>query len=414
VNLWDVRRGAKIETLEGHAGEGSGQAFSPDGRTLYTVALDATVMVWDVAGDRRLGSPFRTGLRTIPEDVFPPAFAVSPDGDTLAVARLDGRVDLIDAETLRGIGGFEAFPDTLANAIEYSPDGTRLAVAGGRGLLGLWDAESGERLGPLLDAPRSGPCADPNSLFRSITCFEATVQNALAFSPGGLLAVAGVGGELRIWDLGRREPIARPIWLPPFVLGLAFSPDGSQLAIPFGYNDNGAGPDGVEVIDVESGERVTRLLTEAEVRSVAFSPDGRLLASGQVDGTALLWGSDDWRQVGTPLPVDRRFVLAVAFSPDSGTLAISNEDGTVALWDVESREPIGSALPGPADTWVTARFAPDGEHLYAVYANGRAFRWEVDPAAWRSRACAITGGGVTPEQWEEIVPEQDYIEVCPR
>ena len=80
---------------------------------------------------------------------------------------------------------------------------------------------------------------------------------------------------------------------------------------------------------------------------------------------------------------------------------------------MESQEPIGSALPGPLDAWVTARFTPDGKHLYAVHENGRAFRWEVAPAAWRSRACAITGGGLTPDQWEEIVPEQDYRQVCP-
>jgi WD40 repeat protein len=199
--------------------------------------------------------------------------------------------------------------------------------------------------------------------------------------------------------------------LPAFVIGLAFSPDGAQLAIPFGYNN--PGPDGVAVLDVESGERITTLRTEAEVRSVAFSPDGELLASGQVDATAVLWATDGWQQVGGPLAVDHRFVLGVAFSPDSRTLATSNEDGAVALWDVESQEPIGPALPGPVDKWVTARFAPDGEHLYALYENGRAFRWEVGPAAWRSRACAITGGGLTPAQWEEIVPEQDYIEVCP-
>jgi WD40 repeat protein len=383
VNLWDVRRGVEIETLKGHSGEGSSQVFSPDGDTLYTVAADSTVMIWDVAGNRRLRIPFRTGLHPIPEDAFPPAFAVSPDGATLAVARLDGRVDLIDAETLRRIGGFKAFQDTLANAIEYSPDGGRLAVAGGRGLVGLWDAGSGERLGPLLDAPRRGPCADPSSLFRIPGCFEATVQNALAFSPDGLLAVADVGGQLRVWE----------------------------LAIPFGYNN--PGPDGVEVLDVDSGERITRLRTEAEVRSVAFSPDGELLASGQVDATAILWATNGWQQVGGPLAVDHRFVLGVAFSPDSRTLATSNEDGTVALWDVESQEPIGPALPGPVDKWVTARFAPDGRRLFAVYETGRAFRWEVDPAAWRSRACAVTGGGLTPAQWEEIVPEQDYIEVCP-
>jgi WD40 repeat protein len=72
--------------------------------------------------------------------------------------------------------------------------------------------------------------------------------------------------------------------------------------------------------------------------------------------------------------------LAVAFSPDGRTLASSHADGAVVLWDVRSQQPIG---------------------------------WEVDPAAWRRHACAVVGRGLTPEQWDEIVPEQDYISVCP-
>ena len=154
VVLWDVSGGFPIETLAGHASGDSRQFFSPDGRTLYTVAEgeDSTVIIWDLAGDRRLGSPFRTGLRTIPNDAYPPAIALSPDGGTLAVARLDGKVDLIDAETLRHRATFEAFADTPAPAIAFAPDGRRLAVGGARGLLGICDAQSGRRIGPLLDA----------------------------------------------------------------------------------------------------------------------------------------------------------------------------------------------------------------------------------------------------------------------
>ena len=158
----------------------------------------------------------------------PPAFALSPDGDTLAAARPDGRVDLIDAETLRRTGGFEAFAGRSALAIEYSPDGRRLAVAGGGGGVGLWDAGSGQRVGPLLRAPRGPELDNPHNV------------QALAFGRGGLLAAAGVGGSgtgrgaVRIWDLDGRKLIGRPLHLPPRVRGLAFSPDGSQLAIAFG------------------------------------------------------------------------------------------------------------------------------------------------------------------------------------
>ncbi len=411
VKVWDVKQGSPIETLEGHGAAVWGGVFSADGRTVYTASHDGSVIIWDVGGQRRLGRQFRTGVEEISEDKFPPAFAVSPDGRTLAAARLDGRVDLIDVETLGKTGGFKAFERTPATAIEYAPDGRQLAVAGGRGLIGLWDAQSGRRAGPLLDAPRRGPCADPRSMFMIPRCYEATIQGALAFGRGGLLAVASVGGDVSIWDLGRREPIRPPLRLPQFVVGLDLSPDGSLLAIPFGVHS--PAPDGVEVRDLESGERLARLPSDGEVRVAAFSPDGRLLAVGQADGKARIWATDGWRPVGSPLTVGRGEVLWVEFSPDGRTLASSSTEGTFELWDVESHAPIGPPLPRLANAWVTARFTPDGRRLFALYDDRRAVRWDVDPAAWRSRACVVAGGGLTPEQWEEIVPEQDYRPTCP-
>jgi WD40 repeat protein len=207
------------------------------------------------------------------------------------------------------------------------------------------------------------------------------------------------------------------------VLGLAFSPDGSRLAIPFGAIPSE--DDGIEVRDVGSGERLARIPTDNEVRSAAFSPDGSLLAAGRVDGSALVWLTDGWSQAGQPLALQEASALGVAFSPDGRTLATSHDDGTVVLWDVASQRPIGSPLPGPADlvadprgvpggdASTTARFTPDGSRLFVLQDDGRAFRWEVDPAAWRQQVCVVAGGGLTPEQWEEIVPEQDYIEACP-
>jgi WD40 repeat protein len=117
--------------------------------------------------------------------------------------------------------------------------------------------------------------------------------------------------------------------------------------------------------------------------------------------------------VGAPLASRGGEESSVAFSPDGRTLATSDDDGAVALWDVESQEPIGSALPGLPDAQTTARFTPDGARLFALSDAGRAIRWEVDPEVWLQRACALAGGGLTPERWAELVPEQDYVSVCP-
>ena len=404
VVVWDVQEGRAIERLEGHHGTVWMQAFSPDGRTLYTAGDDSNVFIWDAAGDRRLGRPFRTSTPGAPAANSPP-FAVSPDGRTLAVARIDGRVDLIDAETLRRTGSFETFADRSALAVEYSPNGSRLAVAGAGGGVGLWDAVSGKRAGPPLRASVGAGRHDPRSVY------------ALAFGQGGLLAAAAVGGAVRTWDLDRRELVGRPMHLGFGVKGLAFSPDGSKLAIPLGYRFREETPTGVEVRDPRSGERLARLRSNATVRSVAFSPDGRLLAGGLFEnGSALVWATDDWHSVGQPLfrggGEQDLATLGLAFSSDGRTLATSHDGGTVSLWDVESQQPMGSPLPGLPDGGAAARFTPDGARLFALSATGRAIRWELDPEIWAQHACTVAGE-LTLEQWDEVVPEQDYLSVCP-
>jgi WD40 repeat protein/energy-coupling factor transporter ATP-binding protein EcfA2 len=97
------------------------------------------------------------------------------------------------------------------------------------------------------------------------------------------------------------------------------------------------------------------------VRSVAFSPDGKTLASGSADTTIRLWDVATGQPIGQPLRGHTHIVISVAFSPDGKTLASGSADHTIRLWDVATGQPIGQPLRDPAVDMDKVAFSPDGK-----------------------------------------------------
>ena len=145
---------------------------------------------------------------------------------------------------------------------------------------------------------------------------------------------------------------------------MVFSPDGQRIAVASSIGIYLATPHDLTLIPTRSG-----------VVSVAFSPDGKILASVAWGDPILLWDVET-REIIATLEGHTDDVNSVAFSPDGKTLATGDRDNTILLWDVETREIIAT-LEGHTDDVNSVAFSPDGKTLASGSGDGTVLLWDV-------------------------------------
>ncbi len=386
ASIWDLATGKERFRLKSPSGHVLCGAFSPDGKYLAMGCQYWDLVLWDMATGKE--------VRRFPTAGYFASVTFSPDGKTLAAASGPGVIRLWDVATGQVLpGSAEPFIDRVHD-LRFSADGKRLLGASGMRI--AWDPTTGRELRRFPKVPDKSwihPLSPDESMLAGVDrdgtirlWDAATGQEVrrlkghqgwvwyMLFSPDGRkLFSSGTDGTIRVWDVASGRELHKLTGHGDRTMRLTASRDGRWLA---------SVSDSVILWDLTTGREKTRfaMTKDGSANQLAFSPDSHLLAAvgGHVPtgtGEVKVWQVTSGK-LGRSFGGQKALLFSVAFSPDGRTLATGGGDGSLFLWELASGRQRHQFTGHESYIWSIA-FSPDGRLLAASSVEAPVYVWEV-------------------------------------
>ena len=376
IKLWDVSTGKPKIDLAGLESRLTALAFSPDGRHVVTGGGGGggSLRVWEVARGKQVAC-----LRD-PQMWDVNCVHFSPDGKRILSADTGGVARLWDWSSGRQMGAFSGHKGWL-HAVAFSSDGKQFATGDEAGVVRVWDLAQGKIVHTLrghthivtdlvfTSDGRSLISASWDHSFRLwdletgkekyVVKGHTNVVTSLALSPGGLWLYSGsFDHTICVWETSSGK-LCRVLKgqerdYNSSVEAIALSPDGTLLAAALGHEATS-----VHLWDVLTGAKMGAIPGHRDqVSKVAFSPDGRRLASGSWDTTALLWDVASLcprRPKGDNKTVTTLWEELNSGDPEKAYIAVCRgaQAGDAAVAVLKTRmKPVAAVDPGKMTKWV--------------------------------------------------------------
>lgn len=348
VRIWDVTMRTEIRSMQRRQGDCDALAMSADGKFIAAGGSNNTVHRWEIATGNELQNAAPTAEGAIT------GMACSADGNLVAAAYSTNQVQLIDLNSGKERHRLICGPDDAEVLVAFAPDGKAVATASAPDTIVLWDTATGKEKQRLVLPERD-----------EVRC--------LSYSPGGeFLAVGYTGGGLRIWDVAAGK-VVKNVPFPRGAVAVAYARDGKTLAV--------GTEDAILLFSTGTYQPLRQYAKLNDtVACLAFAPDGRYLAAGMYANTIRLFDltvpKEKTDVEPRALEGHQGVVYSLAWSINGRCLASAGFDRTVRVWEFVNGQQIASWVGHQGEVSAIA-FHPHGRKVVSASHDTTLLVWDA-------------------------------------